>query len=292
VRKVGAGLSPAPPAWERARVKMVWFVRRETLVLFALVPVVAWVGGSQRALAMDQFEIQVYQGEHNDPGQMSAELHTNYTLDGRPASAWEGETPPHHVLRMTLEPALGVTDWLELGAYLQTLVAPDRGGQFGGWKLRSKFVVPDRFHLPVVLGLNVELGRVPRRVEEEGWANEFRPIIGVVLRRFSFTFNPIFGFALTGPEAGKPDFEPAIKGKWNTNRGFALGLEHYAALGRFDQGFVGLHEQEHLTFAVFDLEAAEGQPAGPWEVNIAVGRSLTDATPQRWIAKTIIGRTF
>jgi hypothetical protein len=244
------------------------------------------------ALAMDKFEIQVYQGEHNDPGQASVELHSNYTLRGHKEAAYDGETPPDGVARFTLEPAIGVTDWLELGAYLQTMIGPSNGGEFGGWKLRSKFIAPARWKLPVILGINVELGRVPRRVEDEGWANEFRPIIGFESGRFAFTFNPIFGFALTGPEAGKPDFEPAVKAKWNTNRGFALGLEHYAAFGRFDQRFVGVHEQEHMTFAVFDLEAPEGLPDSGWELNIAIGRSLTDATPQRWIAKAIVGRAF
>lgn len=244
------------------------------------------------ALAMDKFEIQVYQGEHNDPGQASVELHSNYTLRGHAVPAYDGETPPDGVARFTLEPAIGVTEWLELGAYLQTMIGPSDGGKWGGWKLRSKFIAPARWRLPVVLGINVELGRVPRRVEEEGWANEFRPIIGFSHGRFAFTFNPIFGFALTGPEAGKPDFEPAAKAKWNTNRGFALGLEHYAALGRFDQGFVGTGQQEHMTFVVFDLEPREGMPESGWELNVALGRSLTDATPQRWLAKAIVGRSF
>lgn len=244
------------------------------------------------ALAMDKFEIQVYQGEHNDPGQASVELHSNYTLRGHREPAYPGETPPDGVARFTLEPAIGVTEWLELGAYLQTMVGPDNGAEFGGWKLRSKLILPARFQLPVILGINVELGRVPKRVEEEGWANEFRPIIGMGLGRFAFTFNPIFGFSLTGPEAGKPDFEPAAKAKWNTNLGFAVGMEHYAAFGRFDQGFVGLRQQEHVTFAVLDLEPAQGQPESGWELNVAFGRSLTEATPQRWLAKVIVGHGF
>jgi hypothetical protein len=259
--------------------------------IFAAIVVVASLV-AVRTLAMDAFEIQVYQGEHNDPGQASIELHSNYTMRGHKAPAYDGETPPDRVLRFTLEPALGITEWLELGAYLQTMISPSNGTEFGGWKLRTKFVVPERLGLPVVLGINVELGRVPASVEEYGWANEFRPIIGTSFGRFAVSFNPIFGFALTGPEAGKPDFEPAFKARWNTNRGFALGFEHYAALGRFDQGFVGGHEQEHVTFAVFDLEPAEGQPAGAWELNVAVGRSWTDVTPQRWIAKAIVGRGF
>jgi hypothetical protein len=244
------------------------------------------------ALAMDKFEIQVYQGEHNDPGRASTELHSNYTVRGHEVPAYRGETPPDSVLRLTLEPALGITDWLELGAYLQTMVSPDHGVEFGGWKLRTKFVVPARWRWPVVLGINVEIGRVPKAVEEEGLANEFRPIIGLPLGQLTLTFNPLFGFALTGPEAGKPDFEPAGKLKWNTNLGFALGLEHYAALGRFDQGFLALRQQEHVTFAVLDLEPAQGQPESDWELNLGVGRSLTDATPQRWLVKVIVGRAF
>jgi hypothetical protein len=259
-----------------------------------LAPLLVLLGAlaGRPALAMDKFEIQVYQGEHNDPGQPSVELHSNYTPSGQTAAAYPGEVAPDGVARFTLEPALGVTDWLELGAYLQMMVPPEGGPAWGGGKLRAKFVAPERWQLPLVLGLNVELGRVPVRVEEEGWANEFRPIIGFARGRFGLTFNPIFGFALTGPEAGKPDFEPALKAKWNTNRGFALGLEHYAALGRFDQGFRGPHAQEHLTFAAFDLEPPVGQPAGAWELNLGVGRSLTAATPQRWVMKAIVGRAF
>lgn len=242
--------------------------------------------------AMDKFEIQVYEGGHNDPGQASAELHTNYTLRGEELPAYVGETPPDGALRFTLEPALGITDWLELGAYLQTMIAPDAGAEFGGWKLRTKLVVPERFALPIILGINIEIGRVPRNVEEHGWANEFRPILGLVHGRWGFFFNPLFGFALTGPEAGKPDFEPAGKVKWNTNLGFAAGLEHYSALGRFDQGFVGAREQEHITFLAFDLEPRAGGAPSAWELNVAVGHGWTAATPQDWIVKAIVGRSM
>ena len=248
--------------------------------------------GGARVLAMDRFEIQVYQGEHNEPGQASVELHSNYTLHGRQEPDYAGETVPHRAWHFTLEPAMGVTDWLELGAYLQTQLSPAQGAEFGGWKLRSKLIAPERWGLPIVLGINVELGRVPRSVEEEGWANEFRPILGMELGRWAFTFNPLFGFALTGPEAGKPDFEPAGKIRWNSNLGFAVGIEHYSALGRFDQGFASVRQQEHLTFVALDLEPREGEPPSAWELNLGVGRSLTATTPQRWIVKMILGRAF
>ena len=253
---------------------------------------VAVTGFAYPSLGMDKFEIQVYQGEHNDPWQPSIELHSNYTPVGHSERAYAAETPPDRALRFTLEPALGITDYLEFGAYLQTMVTPAEGVQFGGWKLRAKFVVPERAQWPVVLGINVELGRVPAHVEAAGWANEFRPIIGVELGRLGMFFNPIFGFGLTGEEKFKPDFEPAFKAKWNTNRGFALGAEYFASLGRFDKGFDAVSQQEHLAFVVFDLEPPVGAAPSAWELNVAVGRSLTEATPQKWVMKAIVGRAF
>lgn len=249
------------------------------------------------ASATDKFEIQVYQGEHNAPGQASLELHTNFTFSGRASPTYDGETPADKTLRLTLEPAYGVTDWLEVGAYLQAMGSEWGGAQFAGWKLRAKTVAPQRWKLPVTLGVNVEVGRVPRSVEEDGWANEFRPILGVRVGHLGATVNPIFGFPLTGPEAFKPDFEPAGKLKVNTDRGFALGAEYYAGLGRFDLGFSPAREQEHLVFAVFDLEPPAGEPEPDaaeesWELDVGVGRALTAATPQTWIAKVIVGHAF
>lgn len=244
--------------------------------------------------ATDKFEIQVYQGEHNEPGQFGLEMHTNYTFAGHTTPAYDGERPADRAFRLTLEPSFGVTDWLELGAYLQNLVTPSGGAELAGWKLRVKVVAPDRWKLPLKLGLNVELGRVPRSVEEDGWANELRPIIGFQLWRFGLTFNPIVGFPLEGKDAGKPDFEPATKLKFNTNYGFAVGAEYYMGLGRFDVGFDPLREQEHLLFATFDLEPPVGapEPADSWELNVGLGAGLTPGTAQSWIAKVIVGHAF
>lgn len=244
--------------------------------------------------ATDKFEIQVYQGEHNEPGQLSAELHTNYTIVGHTIPTYEGETPADRALRFTFEPAVGITDWLELGAYFQTMFSPAAGADFAGWKLRVKVIAPDRWKLPIKLGLNVELGRVPRSVEDDGWANEFRPIIGFHWWRFGLTFNPLIGFPLVGPDAGKPDFEPATKLKFNTNLGFAVGAEYYSGLGRFDVGFSPLREQEHLLFAAFDLEPPVGAPeqSNAWELNVGLGAGLTDGTAQQCVAKMIVGHAF
>lgn len=136
---------------------------------------------------------------------------------------------------------------------------------------------------------------MPANLEEAGWANEFRPIIGIDVGRVGLTLNPIFGYALTGPEAFKPELEPAFKVKASSDRGFALGLEYYAGLGRFDEGLLPLPEQEHLLFAAFDLEPPPGaspQDVFPWELNVGLGKALTQVTGPQWVVKAIVGRSF
>jgi hypothetical protein len=248
---------------------------------------------SGHARAVDAFEIQVYEAEVNRPGQFGLELHSNYTITGRTTPEYAGEITPNHVARFTLEPALGVTDWFELGAYLQTMITPE-GGKFVGVKLRTKFVIPEERTRPFFCGINAEIGRVSKKVEEEGWANEFRPIIGWSNGRFLIDVNPIFGYALTGPERFRPDFEPAGKLGVNTDRGFMLGVEYYAGLGLISKGFSPWHDQEHLMLATFDLTPPKGAPEQDdgWELNLGFGRSLTEASPSRWLVKAIVGHAF
>lgn len=257
-------------------------LRRAPALLLAAAPLAA--------AALDRFEIQVYQAEVNEPGRFGLEVHANYTLEGETVPAWPSEVPPDQVFRLTFEPALGVTRWLELGGYLQTFVAPAGGLQYGGFKLRAKMVAPreegDRFFY----GVNVEVGRVPSSVEEYGWANEIRPILGWSDGTWLLDLNPIFGYALSGPQAFRVDLEPAAKVAWNTQAGFAVGVEWYAELGYLD-ALLPLSEQSHYLFAVLDLVPARGQAEGPWELNLAVGAGL-GAADQKAVVKAIAGRSF
>ena len=251
------------------------------------------------AAAIDRFEIQVYESDINEPGEFGLELHLNYTVQGSKEPEFEGQVPPWHTFRVTLEPAVGVTEWLELGAYLQFMTAPGGVAEYGGSKLRAKFVVPERLSGPWMLGLNVEIGRVPKSVEEQQWANEFRPILGWRGGRWLVSVNPIFGFALTGPNAFRPDLEPCGKVAWDTRLGFSVGAEYFTSLG-FMNDLLPASEQEHLLFAVVDLvprspePAAGGSPphASPWELNVGVGWALTDAPGPHVLVKAIVGRSF
>ena len=254
------------------------------------------------AKAGDVFEIQVYEAEVNRPLQFGLEAHINYTVRGQKRPSYDGEQAPDRVGRLTLEPALGVTEYLEVGAYLQNMVDADGRYHFSGWKLRTKWVLPRRYSGRFFFGINAEVGKVPHFIEQEGWANEFRPIAGYYNGYWLFDINPIFGYALSGRDKFRPDFEPAGKVAYNTQYGFMVGAEYYAGLGRLSSQPTSFSEQEHLVFATLDLTepASSSEQTQPieqsddesWELNVGIGRGLSDSTPQKWIIKAIFGRSF
>jgi hypothetical protein len=251
-----------------------------TIPLLALAAVPA--GG---AWAVDPFEIQVYEGDINRPWQPGLELHSNFVASGRGASEFPGEAVPNHTWHNTLEPSLGVLEWWELGAYLQLATAPSRSeAHFGGWKLRTKFVVPQRLTGAFTFGLNVEVGRGVAVLGSKQVDSELRPILAYARGRWFVAVNPILGWTLSGPASAAPELEPCAKLRLDTGRHVGLGVEYYAGLGRVDD-LQPLARQEHFVYLVGDLLD------GPIELNLGVGHGLTEAS-DAWTIKVIVGRTF
>ena len=221
----------------------------------------------------------------NKPGEYSAELHANYTAEGHKSSGFSTEIPPNQTLRTTLEPALGLTRYWELGAYLQSAYDKNSQAHFAGTKLRTKILLPKRAPSPLFLGINTEIGWVPDKFEESRWSAELRPIIGWKPGRWLFDVNPILNWSLSGgAQSASPAFEPAGKIRFDTRRGYGLGVEYYGGLGEINH-MPRAQEQEHTLYAIFDLLEH------PTEMNIGLGRGLTAATND-WTIKTIIGRAF
>jgi hypothetical protein len=246
------------------------------LVLFVLL--------AAPARAQDAFEIQVYDSEINKPLQLGLEGHINFVAKGRRERAYPEEVPPDHLTHLTLEPSFALTEFWELGAYLQFVAEPTRHFDFAGVKVRSKFVLPAELAGPFDLGVNFELSHVPIRFEEASIGFEVRPILGFRAAGFRFDVNPILSFAFKGTKQGVPDFDPCAKLTWDTTLGFDVGVEYYTGLGKIDH-IPAFQEQTHMVFVVANLVD------GPLELNVGVGRGLTEASND-WTVKMIIGKAL
>jgi hypothetical protein len=249
----------------------------------ALIAALAW---SAPALAVDPFEIQVYEGDINQPLQAGLELHGNVAVP-RSGQIDASGLPRESLLRVTFEPSFGLLEWWELGAYFQLALDEigDTRGHFGGFKLRSKWIVPRRLTGNFILGLNVEIGRGAALFDDSDWDTEFRPIVVWTQGRWMFAGNPLVGWVVSGPDRGlRPDLEPAFKIRWDTGLQFGAGFEYYSGLGRLGQTD-SAERQEHFVYMIADLVDA------PFDLNVGIGRGLTGVT-SAWTFKTILGVGF
>ena len=263
-----------------------WFsnrARANPLTLALAAALLSALGWAPVARAADPFEIQVYDATANAPGVFGLELHVNDVPSGlRQAPA--PELPQDGQAHFTLEPSIGVTPFLELGAYLQSTLRPDGVFDYSGLKLRSKFVSPPGTWEHLRLGVNLELSRLPARYDRNRWGGEVRPIVAWENDRFLFAANPIVGITFTSGSTG-PTFEPAAMAKVKLGSRVAVGLEYYGDLGAIGSPDP-LAAQQHSLFEAFDLI---GYP--PFELNFGVGEGLTSAT-NKLVVKAIFGWAF
>jgi hypothetical protein len=111
----------------------------------------------------------------------SLKLHNNYTPIGRERPDFMGGIAPNHALNGVPEWALGIIEWLELGAYVP-VYSRTGDGRFliDGAKLRAEFVVPNAAERSFFCGVNFELGFSARYWEPTRTSGEIRPIIAGV----------------------------------------------------------------------------------------------------------------
>jgi hypothetical protein len=229
------------------------------------------------ARAQDPFEIQVYDAETASPMTAGIEVHLNDFVHGTEQTSPSGELPTRHVAHLTLEPHLGLTDFLEVGAYLQTALRPDGTYDYAGTKLRMKGRLLDPVFGWLRLALNAELSRIPSTYEASRWGGELRPILEARAGQLGLWVNPIVSFAFD--EGFHPELEPCAKAAWALTDALSLGAEYYAGLGPID-GILPVSEQVHRGFGVLDV-------ATRWfDFNFGVGAgSGSDSL----IVKAIIG---
>jgi hypothetical protein len=262
-------------------------VRAGRRVILAASVALASLGASASARAADPFEIQVYDGTANAPGEGGLELHANYVARG--STTGDGAAlPTDKVTHLTLEPSYGLLPFWELGGYFQTALRPDGTFDYAGVKLRSKFVTTPTWneaHPHWRLGVNLELSVLPSTYDPDRWGSEIRPIAAWEDARWLFAINPIVSTPLAGEGSKQgPQLEPAAKAMLKIDHA-GVGLEYYSSLGPV-ASMPPVAAQEHYVYEVFDLlEVAR------LEVNAGVGEGLTSGS-NKLVAKVILGYSF
>ncbi len=216
------------------------------------------------AAAQDAFEIQVYDAETARPGEFGLETHVNHFFTD-------------DLTHLTFEPHLGLTSWWEVGVYLQFAMPPSGVWTTGGFKLRTKFRLLDPVG-PFRFALNIELARVSKLYEPDGWGGELRPIVDARWGPLYVAVNPIISFSFAGPDAWKPVLEPAYKISVDVAGPVALGLELYSDYGVIGE-WLPPSLQTHRLFVVTDVVL------GNVAFNLGVGRNLSG--PESWVVKLI-----
>ncbi len=248
-------------------------------VVFAIVTL------ARSARAVDPFEIQVYDGTANDPKQFGLETHWNEVAQGRKT----GDAPElgsDHVMHLTFEPSYGLATWWELGGYVQSAMRPDGRLDFGGVKLRSKFVTPPTWSDHWRLGLNFEISAIPETYDRGVFGGELRPIVAWNSAHLLLAVNPIVTMGIENGEAKDgPHFEPAGTAVVKLGGALGLGVEDYSALGPWS-GFGPLREEEHYLYEVVHVLSEKDI-----ELRLGVGEGLTDAS-NPLVFSVILGTTF
>jgi hypothetical protein len=223
---------------------------------------------ARAAVAADVFEIQVYDGTANPPGVPGVELHVNGVAAGL-TTAPDPELPPNHQTHFTLEPALGLTPFWEIGAYLQSALLPDGGFTFAGAKLRSKFVTPPGWRAHVRLGCNIELSWLPAKFEAQRWGGEIRNIAAWEDAHWMFAVNPIIEVSFQGTPLA---FAPAATAVFKIRDVASVGFEYYG----------DVDARAHYLFQVVNVGTRR------IEINAGVGEGLTRES-NALVAKLILG---
>jgi hypothetical protein len=241
-----------------------------------LLALLAAAGVVPAVRAQDAFEIQVYDADTAPAGEIGLETHLNSVLTGRRTTSAEGEAPTHRVFHATLEPHLGVTDFFEVGMYLQSAVRPGFGYDWAGFKLRAKVRAPSPAFGWLKLALNGELSFVPKRFEAAGTGGELRPIAEGAFGPLTLGVNPIVAF--TFDNGVHADLEPSARALFRVAPWLSAGAEYYSALGPID-GLLPASEQVHRVFGVVELYS------GHFDINFGIGGGTGDDS---FLAKAIL----
>lgn len=243
---------------------------------FLLVFAMAGLTPAARLAAQDPFEIEVYGYRTAARSEWELDTHLNYIARG--TTTFDGALAPgEHQAHLAFELTRGLTDHLEMAAYLLSAYRPGSGIDYAGARVRSRVRAPEDWRLPVGVSLAAELEFSPAAYDESAIGLEIRPIIERRIGRLLLDVDPVLERGLRahqGTRAAEWEFEPSARLGFTLTPALDLSLEYYGKLGEVAA------KRVHQVYPGMDLKLGED-----FEINLGVGFGLTSAG-SRMVLKT------
>lgn len=251
--------------------------RRRVAVTLAILSAGWMAAGAARAA--DE-EIQVYEDDMDKPHQFGLDVHLNYVFANTAPLDYAGEQPSAYRVRVTPEWSYGLTQNIELGAYLPLTTFRDNRYNVDGAKVRIKYIAPKADSQDWYWGLNFEIGKVDREVDINPWNAEGKAIVGWRKGRWDLAFNTNFDFVVSGPRPTPVSIQLATKIDYKVTDKLALGVESYDGAGDFEH-------PGRFTGSGLEIYATADASLGKWDFNMGVGRGYS-GEPDQWTLKLIV----
>jgi hypothetical protein len=235
----------------------------------------------QRAFAADD-EIMVTDGDLAKPGRPELEIHTNFS-QGSNQSPGEGVFAPNHVLRVTPELSIGLSEHWDAGLYLPLSLVPGRGFYYDGIKARAKYARSNELSADarVFYGVQFEAAAVNPGVSPDRTSIEVKAIGGAEIGNYLFAVNIVEQHDIPDRDLISPGYAVNAKLVRDLGKNVAVGIEQYVSWSSTATE-EPIREIDKLTFLTVQWKQRD------WDLHLGVGRGWS-SSPDHNIVKLVIG---
>jgi hypothetical protein len=204
-------------------------------------------------------EIQVYDGEVNEPGEFGLEIHANTTISGQNSPSFPNQRYSQGGVRLTPEFSYGLTKHIELGFYTPMIWTPDYGFESAGYKPRIKWLpILSHDDQPWAVGVNFEYSVFNDGMEFPRKTAEFRGIIAWEKDNWSLAFNPVIDSNRSDGQDSSwvVNYQTRIIRKYHGDLITGYGVEYYA--GQSAVNNIDPSSQPKQVYAILELKTPPG----------------------------------
>jgi hypothetical protein len=213
---------------------------------------------AQNARALNFFELEVYPATTEGKGLHELESLTTFVANGRAPSDEEraGEEPiRHRLLRTSLEYNVGLTDKVDLAAYIDLQHENAEEFEYAGSRFRLRGSFWEKGRYPVDLGWYFE-AELPHNTQSD-LELDFRPMLSRDFGRLSIDLNPGFELPTVSEERRTLEFNYAARAYYRVSPTIQPAVEFYGGVGQI-RNLDPSREQEHYVFPVLYGRIAQG----------------------------------